>query len=258
VVERSDETEVAEAKLALRRDIWAAIRDAGAARFPGVKGRIPNFVGAEAAAERLTRTREWKQARVIKCNPDSPQRAVRRAALEAGKKLYMPVPRLASSQPFYELDPERLAPDQLWHASSIKGGAELGRPVTIAEMDPIDLIVTGCVGVSRRGGRLGKGGGYSDLEYAMLRELGLADEQTPIATTVHSVQVVPARSLPMTEHDISLDVIVTPEKTIRCSQRPPRPSGVLWDHLDEDKRDAIPVLRDRREPRGADRAPKSS
>lgn len=242
-------SEVKAAKLALRKETWTAIRDAGAARFPGVRGRIPNFVGAEAAAERLTRTKEWKEARVIKCNPDSPQRPVRRAALEAGKKLYMPVPRLADQKPFYEIDPAELDPGQLWKASSIKGGAELGRPVAVAEMDAIDLIVTGCVAVSRKGGRLGKGGGYSDLEYAMLRELDLASEDTPIATTVHQVQVVHARSLPMTEHDISLDLIVTPEATIRCRQRPPRPAGVLWDHLEEEKRESIPVLRERERPR---------
>src|SRR4051794_16942729 len=52
-----------------RERVWAALREAGAARFPGVKGRIPNFVGAEAAAERLAATPGWRSARVIKSNP---------------------------------------------------------------------------------------------------------------------------------------------------------------------------------------------
>jgi 5-formyltetrahydrofolate cyclo-ligase len=36
---------VLDAKRALREEVWAALQDAGAARFPG-----PNFTGAEAAA----------------------------------------------------------------------------------------------------------------------------------------------------------------------------------------------------------------
>lgn len=235
-------------KAVLRREIWNALRDAGAARFPGARGRIPNFTGAEKAAERLARLPEWKAARALKCNPDSPQRPVRRAALDAGKTVYMAVPKLASDKPFIELDPSVISPKQRWHASSIRGSAELGRPVALDEMAPIDLIVTGCVGVSRRGGRLGKGGGYSDLEYALLRETGLVGEDTPIATTVHSVQVVRPTRLPMEDHDISLDIVVTEQRVIRCTERPPRPQGVLWDVLDDAKRDAIPVLRRRRQP----------
>ena len=41
------------AKAQLRDETWGAMRAAKAARFPGAEGRIPNFVGAEAAAECL-------------------------------------------------------------------------------------------------------------------------------------------------------------------------------------------------------------
>ena len=44
------------AKAALRDEVWSAMTAARVARFPGAAGRIPNFTGAEAAAERL-RTR---------------------------------------------------------------------------------------------------------------------------------------------------------------------------------------------------------
>lgn len=235
-------------KRQLRRRIWQALRDNKVARFPGARGRIPNFVGAEAAAERLQRTRIWRHAQTIKCNPDSPQRPVRRAALEAGKTVYMPVPRLTREEAFYELDPEQLEQRQYWHASSIKGAAELGRPVAVDQVSPIDLIVTGCVGVTRQGGRLGKGGGYSDLEYAVLRELDLVDGNTPIATTVHSLQLVRTNELPMTAHDISIDVIATEAKLVHSRNRPERPAGILWHHLDEEKIAAIPILKARKPP----------
>ncbi len=42
----------------------------------------------------------------------------------------------------------------------------------VKEMPPVDLIVAGSVAVNKKGSRIGKGGGYSDLEYAIGREFG--------------------------------------------------------------------------------------
>ena len=239
---------MASTKSELRARCWKALRRAGAARFPGVEGRIPNFVGAEDAALHLAFADVWRRARTIKSNPDSPQRPVRHAALKAGKLLYQAVPKLADERPFLELDPARLEPGELWRASSIKGAFELGRPVALEEMRPIDLIVTGCVGVTERGARLGKGGGYSDLEYALLREAGLVREDTPVATCVHPAQILPDGAIPMTAHDLSLDWIATPNGLIECERAFARPSGVLWDELEPDKRASIPVLAARERP----------
>src|SRR5688500_11488293 len=111
-----------EGKAALRREVWAQLRAAGVARFPGAEGRIPNFTGAEAAAERLRTTPEWKSARTVKANPDAPQWPVRQRALEDGKLLFMAVPRLADERPFFVLDPAHLA-DPPRPASSIKGAS---------------------------------------------------------------------------------------------------------------------------------------
>jgi 5-formyltetrahydrofolate cyclo-ligase len=61
------------AKADLREEVWSAMRAAGVARFPGAAGRIPNFTGAEAAAERLRGTPQWQAAGTLKANPDSAQ-----------------------------------------------------------------------------------------------------------------------------------------------------------------------------------------
>jgi 5-formyltetrahydrofolate cyclo-ligase len=74
-----------------------------------VAGKIPNFLGAEAAADRLAALPAWETTRVVKANPDKAQRAVRARALTEGKVLYMAVPRLADELPFYLLDPEHLS-----------------------------------------------------------------------------------------------------------------------------------------------------
>ena len=96
------------AKRELREEVWSALTAAGGARFPGAAGRIPNFVGAEAAAERLRGVPAWKRARTVKANPDAPQWPVRQRALEDGKTVFMAVPRLADAKPFFLLD--RVAP----------------------------------------------------------------------------------------------------------------------------------------------------
>src|SRR5262249_60410443 len=101
--------DVLAAKAATREDGWRAMAVPGIRRFPSPDGRIPNFVGAEEAARRLAVTDTWVRARTVKSNPDSPQLPVRALVLEQGKLLYMAVPRLAEPEPFFVLDPERLA-----------------------------------------------------------------------------------------------------------------------------------------------------
>jgi 5-formyltetrahydrofolate cyclo-ligase len=228
-------------KQRVRDETWSRFEDSGEALFPGARGRIPNFRGAAAAADRLAATPEWRRARVLTCNPDSPQRPVRLRALREGKVVYMAVPRLAGAKCFWRLDPKRLDPREQSTAATIRGAAKLGRLVGPRELPHVDLIVAGSVAVNRRGARIGKGGGYSDLEYAIGREVGAIDEKTVVATTVHSLQVVDGE-LPVTAHDFFLDLIVTPEETIRPNRRRRQPKGVLPGHLSDEKRRAIPAL----------------
>lgn len=228
------------AKAELRDLAWARIRDAGAARFPAPEGRIPNFVGAERAADTLQSTDAWARASTVKANPDSPQWPVRQRALEDGKTVFMAVPRLAEPEPFFLLDPEELA-DTARKASSIKGATRSARRVSVAELEPVDLVVTGCVAVDTSGARLGKGGGFSDLELAIAAEAGLIGDQTVVATTVHDAQVLDEELIPMADHDIGLDVIVTPSQVIHCPTRR-RPIGIRWDALTEAKIGSIPLL----------------
>src|SRR5499427_5300932 len=123
--------DVLAAKAALRQQVWSQMSAARVARFPGAAGRIPNFVGAEAAAERLRAMDVWQGARTVKANPDSAQLPVRQRALEDGKTVYMAVPRLAEPEPFFALDPDHL--DQPPRkAASISGASRSARRVWLA------------------------------------------------------------------------------------------------------------------------------
>jgi len=235
--------EVLAAKAALRQEVWSAMSAAKVARFPGAAGRIPNFVGAEAAAERLRATDVWRGAGTVKANPDSAQLPVRQRALEDGKTVYMAVPRLAEAEPFFALDPDHLA-EPPRKAASIRGADRSARRVTLAELSPVDLVVMGCVAAGEDGARLGKGGGFADLEFALAAGAGLIGPRTVTVTTVHELQVRPAGVIPLTGHDVPVDLIVTPERVIDCrSRHGPRPAvGIRWEDLTEEKIAAIPVL----------------
>jgi 5-formyltetrahydrofolate cyclo-ligase len=188
----------------------------------------------------LTELPEWKAARRIKCNPDAPQRAVRLAALREGKTVVMAVPRLRAERCFLELDPRALGP-RLAQAATIKGASTFGVPVSPGQIGRIDLVVAGSVAVNRTGARVGKGGGYSDLEFALARSLGLVDEDTPVVSTVHELQLLD-ESIPMTAHDVPLDLVVTPDRAIRVRRRRRKPARIFWEELSEEQLEEMPAL----------------
>lgn len=227
-------------KQELRQRIWNELEETGAARFPfPPHGRIPNFAGAEDAAERLVELDAWQDAVVIKSNPDSPQRPVRRRALEAGKVVYMAVPRLRDEKCFLRLDPAEI--DDIDDATTISGSAEHGVQVGPDEMESIDLIVSGSVAVNQQGARVGKGEGYSDLEFALLREFGLVDDDTTTVTTIHEIQFVD-EEIPTSPHDVPIDRIFTPNRTIQSHVNGGKPNGIDWAAIGEDRLREIPIL----------------
>jgi 5-formyltetrahydrofolate cyclo-ligase len=242
--------EVLAAKAALRQEVWSEMSAARVARFPGAAGRIPNFTGAEAAAERLRATEVWQATSTVKANPDSAQLPVRQRALEDGKTVYMAVPRLAEPEPFFALDPAHLS-EPPRQAASIRGASRSARRVTLAELSPVDLVVMGSVAVGEDGARLGKGGGFADLEFALATAAGLIGQHTVLVTTVHELQVRATGMIPLTGHDVPVDLVVTPERIIDCRplHGPRAPAGIRWEDLTEEKIAAIPLLAAQREQR---------
>lgn len=227
-----------QAKEAVRDRVWRLMEREGAVPEDSY-GKIPGFHGAEATAERLAEVDVWKQARTVKANPDWAQLPIRIRALRDGKLLYMAVPRMASLQPFYLLDPATLEmPAE--QAAEKKGASQVARRVGVEVMQPIDVVICGSVAVNRSGARIGKGAGYSDLEVALLIEAGLVTDETVIVAPVHQLQVVD-EEIPETEHDFSVDLIVTPDEVIQCPNRR-RPRGLLWNDLTAEKIAQIPVL----------------
>jgi len=225
----------------LREQIWDKLQDSGEARFPfPPHNRIPNFAGANEAAKRLQTLDAWNKADVIKSNPDAPQLPVRRAALRQGKIVYMAVPRLRDEKCFLRLDPTDI--EDIDHATTVGGSSEVGIQVDPRGMDDVDLIVSGSVAVNGQGIRVGKGEGYSDLEFAILRRFDLVDSDTTTVTTVHEIQVVD-KSVPSCQHDVPIDVILIPARTLEGNQSGKKPTEIDWKQLSEERIEEIPILR---------------
>lgn len=192
--------ELASEKQRVREFVWSLLEQRGVALPPlPCRGRIPNFRGADAAALRLRRVKEYVEAEVVLVSPDSPQFHVRRMALIDGKKVIMPTPRLKRG--FLIIDPARVG-GRVDEASTIRGAFIYG--ARLPQVRDVDFVVEGSVAVDLAGRRLGKGGGYGDVEIRMARE---ANPSVKVATTVHSLQVLPY--VPAGEGDERVDYIAT-------------------------------------------------
>ncbi len=228
-----------ESKEKIRKIIWDLLEEKNVTIFPRpVHGRIPNFIGANIAAEKLNEFTIWKKARIIKSNPDSPQKWVREKALKHGKTVYMAVPRLREEKCFLKINPKKVT--NINQASTIKGAFRYGDKVYPDEMDIVDIIIIGSVAVNKLGAKIGKGGGFSDLEYAIGKEFGIVDENTPTISTVHPLQIV-EYGLPMEKHDVPLDYIVTRNNIIITNSSYKKPEGIDWNIIG-DKIKEIPLL----------------
>lgn len=270
-------------KWRIRKAVWDHMEAINIAQFPRpVHHRIPNFVGADQAAENLITLPEFHVAEIVKVNPDTPQRQVRRYVLEHGKTLLTPQPRLRTG--FFctlkhntESIPANVPIDDL---TSSKGAAKYGTPITLYESYNVDLVVVGSTAVCpTTGARVGKGEGFAELEWGILtQQNNLNPNKVLVVTTCHDCQVFdggveePWRSLmkdknnqpervddsttvdesvssstpfgALTPHDVPVDIIVTPTRIIRVSDRLSKPSGVMWNLLSPQKLSQIRVLQE--------------
>ncbi|CAF3247635.1 unnamed protein product [Rotaria sp. Silwood2] len=235
-------------KARARQLVWDLMEMKNEVRFPRpVHGRIPNFRYSEVASENVTCLEYFKRARVIKINPSLAQESLRYLSLAYNKVLLTPTPSLDSAL-FYKLEPKFLRRSQLEWAATKTGAAELGTVIQLQALKQIhvDLIIVASVVVNPiTGARIGKGKGYGDLEYAIMSQMGCVSNKTIIMTTCHESQLI--NDIPnyiMEQHDLPVDIIVTPKRYIYTKRLFQRPTRVYWNKLDPDMMISIPVLQE--------------
>ena len=231
-------------KTALRNRVWRRLATEGVNVGPTFD-RIPNFVGADAAAKRLSELHAWKTARVVKCNPDPPQIPVRLRALYDGKLLFAPVPYLTKGFPYLRIDPEKLAPkgvdfETAATAQGFHGARREGRLRGHAEARFLRRRV--------RRGHVGAAGAPARAlasptsSRASSASLAWSSDSTPIATTVHSSQVVDDSEVVMEATNSALAFIATELELIETETPFRQPAGVAWDKVRPDQFADIPFL----------------
>ncbi|KAF2902038.1 hypothetical protein ILUMI_04137 [Ignelater luminosus] len=231
-------------KHTIRRRVWEHLERNGFSSFPRpVYGRIPNFKGCEEAAAKLSEIDAYNECKNIEINPDKPQEPARILALENNKNLYVPVPRLKEGLLKHISVPEDANKNTLKQAVSRKGIDENGKTIGVNDNIHVDLLVLGSVAVSKEGYRIGKGRGYADLEYAILREMNAVDDETVIVTNVHDSQVFDTLPKELFQaYDVPIDYIITPTEVIKVADRLPKPAGIFWNLLSQRRVNLMPVL----------------
>jgi len=191
----------------LRRRVWHLMENAGVLTFPlDVFGRVPNFIGAEQAAELLAEQPEFERAKVIFVSPDHVLRRVRELVLDCGKVLAVRL--IGRNKPALLQITERRA---IKAAAEIDNFFRYGQPLSL----PVDLAVLSSVVVDRLGNRLTPRQEFGDREWQMLVDNGFVHEGTKIATIVHPLQFADDLSKWVVKEDVKAHLIVTPEEVIR-------------------------------------------
>uniref|UniRef100_A0A8C3P333 Methenyltetrahydrofolate synthase domain-containing protein n=1 Tax=Cyanoderma ruficeps TaxID=181631 RepID=A0A8C3P333_9PASS len=228
----------------IREKVWEHLEASGLAEFPRpVRGRIPNFKGAPRAAARLLALPEFQAARRVKINPDAPQRNARFLTLEARKTLLVPTPRLRTGLFNRIVPPPGATKEILRRCATSQGVRDYSVPVGLEGKAQVDLVVVGSVAVSEKGWRIGKGEGYADMEYAMMVSMGAVQEDTPVVTIVHDCQVLDIGEELVDDHDLSVDYILTPTRTIQTNCKRPKPRGIMWHKVSSEMLGKIPILK---------------
>ncbi|KAM9509355.1 LOW QUALITY PROTEIN: methenyltetrahydrofolate synthase domain-containing protein [Guaruba guarouba] len=198
--------------------------------------------GASHAATRLLGLQEFKAAKTVKINPDTPQKNARFLMLVARKTLLVPMPCLRSGL-FNKIVPPLGATKEILRICAMSQGIkEYSVPVGLEGKAQVDLVVVGSVAVSEKGWRIGKGEGYADMEHAMMVSMGAVQEDTPVVTTVLDRQVVDIAEELLGDHDLTVDYILTPTRTVKtnCKQQP---QGIIWHKVTSEMLGKIPILR---------------
>jgi 5-formyltetrahydrofolate cyclo-ligase len=219
-----------------RERIWEELRKVARpdSRFHWDFSRfITDFEGSDHCADRVLELDAVTAlgGRRIFVAPDNCLEELRHRLLLAGLPFVMTTYGIVRG--FQAIDPAGIAPEDARHAATLDGFDRFARPISLRELaagPAFGVCVTGGSAVSRNGVRFGKGHGYFDFEFAVLSELGVADETTCVVDVVHDCQYVDD-DLDAKAHDVAVDTIVTPTRTLHVAGGPRPPAHVHWDLL---------------------------
>lgn len=223
-----------------REEMWALLRQVARpdSRFHwDFSSFIADFEGSDRCAEQIMaldtiRPSGGTGERRIFITPDNCLEDLRAALLRSGRGFVMTT--YGITRGFFTLDAADVPKGEERFAATLDGFERFARPISLAELavgTMFGVCVTGASALSSNGVRFGKGHGYFDFEFAVLSDLGLTDADTSVIGVVHDCQYVDTELRPQA-HDVSVDLIVTPTRTMPIEAQEPRPRAyVRWDLL---------------------------
>lgn len=218
----------------MREKVWADFRAVARpdSRFHwDFSSFIADFEGSERCVDLVRALPAWSRSPLLFITPDNSTELIRRAAMADGKPFVMTTYGIRRG--FLLLDPADVPEAERSYAATLDGMDRYARPVSLEELgrgDRIGLLITGGSAVSLHGQRMGKGHGYFDLEWALLSEAGAVGETSEIVDVVHDCLVVDT-TVTAGVHDVPVDWIITPTRTIRVDTPGRAPGRVYWDLL---------------------------
>jgi 5-formyltetrahydrofolate cyclo-ligase len=230
-----------------REQIWEDLRRVARpdSRFHWDFSRfIPDFEGSSACADRVLALEAMTVLgeRRIFIAPDNCLEQLRAQLLRGGIGFVMTTYGIGRG--FQVIDPTVVPPAAVQAAATLDGFDRFARPISLAELrdgPAFGVCVTGGSAVSRNGVRFGKGHGYFDLEFAILSDLGLAGSLTSVVDVVHDCQYVDDDLMPE-QHDVTVNVIITPTRTLPTSSDPRLPARVRWELVPGTEFETLGVL----------------
>lgn len=208
---------------------------------------IADFDGSEECARRVRSLDSYHTGETVFITPDNSTEALRAQAITDERPILMTTYGIVRG--FLLLEPGSVPAGQEAYAATLDGMDHHARPVTLAQISsghPLRLLVTGGSAVSINGVRFGKGHGYFDLEWAILSEIGMVDAATEIACVAHDCQVVD-EALLGEDHDVPVDWIVTPTRSIHVDVPGRRAGRVRWEMLEHSSLAHVPPLQELRD-----------
>ncbi|WP_423750650.1 5-formyltetrahydrofolate cyclo-ligase [Salinirarus marinus] len=234
----------------VRERVWSQLRDVARpdSRFAWDFGEfIADYEGSDEGAERLVELAEERGCETWLVTPDNNLDPLRERLVERSTPFLMPTYGIRRG--FLSLDPADVPAGAAAFAAVLDGMNRFADRVPIealeADHPTLDVMVTGASFVTPDGLRMGKGHGYFDLEWAMLRQIGLVSEETVVVAAVHDVQLLSEERVSdgmVADHDTVVDYVVTPTRTVRVDGDRQKPSGIHWNLLTEAEIRSIPPL----------------
>jgi len=210
---------------------------------------VPDFRGSSSAIDRIVQLPCYISANTILVTPDNSLEQLRHRALKDGKKVLVATYKLLRG--FVLLDPKRISEDKYEMASllDIMERPGIGRPLTLAQMEEVDLCVTGVLAITEQGITIRKSSNYFEIQWGILLDRKALDQKTPVVAIAHSCQVIGrAEELKQLQPDgqlhITPDFIVTPERVIASSSVEKASANIDLDALDPGLFATIPLLQE--------------